>query len=96
MRHCIDGEDTDSGEDPAFIARRLVILAADIYNPNALLLFADTALRSVQSIGMPTRYFWGKWWCIWRHRRKSNSSYQTINKAMRLAEMTNRLYPPLA
>lgn len=44
-----------AGEDPAFIARRLVILASEdigLANPNALLL-ADTALRSVQSIGMP-------------------------------------------
>ena len=78
-----------AGEDPAFIARRLVILASEdigLANPNALLL-ADTALRSVQSIGMPeARIILGQVVVYLATSPKSNSSYQAINKAMRLAE----------
>ena len=95
-----DGSDADAalywmarmltaGEDPAFIARRLVILASEdigLANPNALLL-ADTALRSVQSIGMPeARIILGQVVVYLATSPKSNSSYQAINKAMRLAE----------
>lgn len=78
-----------AGEDPAFIARRLVILASEdigLANPNALLL-ADTALRSVQSIGMPeARIILGQVVVYLATSAKSNSSYNAINKAMALAE----------
>lgn len=78
-----------AGEDPAFIARRLVILASEdigLANPNALLL-ADTALRSVQSIGMPeARIILGQVVVYLATSAKSNSSYNAINKAMKLAE----------
>lgn len=78
-----------AGEDPAFIARRLVILASEdigLANPNALLL-ADTALRSVQSIGMPeARIILGQVVVYLATSAKSNSSYNAINAAMRLAE----------
>lgn len=78
-----------AGEDPAFIARRLVILASEdigLANPNALLL-ADTALRSVQSIGMPeARIILGQVIVYLATSAKSNSSYNAINKAMALAE----------
>ena len=45
----------NAGENPEFIARRLVISASEdigLANPNALIL-ADSALRSVKNIGMP-------------------------------------------
>lgn len=78
-----------AGEDPAFIARRLVILASEdigLANPNALLL-ADTALRSVQSIGMPeARIILGQVIVYLATSAKSNSTYNAINKAMKLAE----------
>ena len=78
-----------AGEDPAFIARRLVILASEdigLANPNVLLL-ADTALRSVQSIGMPeARIILGQVVVYLATSAKSNSSYNAINAAMRLAE----------
>lgn len=78
-----------AGEDPAFIARRLVILASEdigLANPNALLL-ADTALRSVQSIGMPeARIILGQVVVYLATSAKSNASYKAINAAMRLAE----------
>lgn len=74
-----------AGEDPAFIARRLVILASEdigLANPNALLL-ADTALRSVQSIGMPeARIILAQATVYLATSPKSNSSYNAINEAL--------------
>lgn len=78
-----------AGEDPAFIARRLVILASEdigLANPNALLL-ADTALRSVQSIGMPeARIILGQVAVYLATSPKSNSSYKAINTALAFAK----------
>ena len=77
------------GEPADFIARRLVILASEDIgnaNPNALLL-ADAALRSVQSIGMPeARIILAQVIVYLATSAKSNSSYQAINAAMKLAE----------
>ncbi|MDO4896784.1 MAG: replication-associated recombination protein A [Moraxella sp.] len=74
-----------AGEDPAFIARRLVILASEdigLANPNALLL-ADTALRSVQSIGMPeARIILAQATVYLATSPKSNSTYTAINEAL--------------
>jgi putative ATPase len=85
-----------AGEDPAFIARRLVILASEdigLANPNALLL-ADAALRSVQSIGMPeARIILGQVIVYLATSAKSNSSYHAINQAMRLAEHDQSAVP---
>ncbi|UXZ03998.1 replication-associated recombination protein A [Moraxella nasicaprae] len=78
-----------AGEDPAFIARRLVIAASEdigLANPNALLL-ADTALRSVQSIGMPeARIILGQVAIYLANSPKSNTSYNAINQAMAVAQ----------
>lgn len=75
----------DAGEDPAFIGRRLVILASEdigLANPNALLL-ADTALRSVQSIGMPeARIILAQATVYLATSPKSNTTYKAINEAM--------------
>ena len=77
------------GEPADFIARRLVILASEDIgnaNPNALLL-ADAALRSVQSIGMPeSRIILGQVAVYLATSAKSNSTYNAINAAMKLAE----------
>ncbi|ELA09324.1 recombination factor protein RarA [Moraxella macacae 0408225] len=78
-----------AGEDPSFIARRLVIVASEdigLANPNALLL-ADTALRSVHSIGMPeARIILGQVCVYLANSPKSNTSYRAINKAIHLAK----------
>ncbi|UNU72511.1 replication-associated recombination protein A [Moraxella nasovis] len=75
----------NAGEDPAFIARRLVILASEdvgLANPNALLL-AHTALQSIQSIGMPeARIILGQVVVYLANSPKSNSSYKAINEAI--------------
>ncbi len=77
------------GEPADFIARRLVILASEDVgnaNPNALLL-ADAALRSVQSIGMPeARIILGQVIVYLATSAKSNSTYNAVNAAMKLAE----------
>lgn len=78
-----------AGEDPAFIARRLVILASEdigLANPNALLL-ADTALRSVKEIGMPeARIILGQVIVYLATSPKSNSTYKAINDAIKFAQ----------
>lgn len=85
-----------AGEDAAFIARRLVILASEdigLANPNALLL-ADTALRSVQSIGMPeARIILGQVTVYLATSAKSNTSYKAINEAMICAKHTHAPVP---
>lgn len=85
-----------AGEDPAFIARRLVILASEdigLANPNALLL-ADTALRSVKEIGMPeARIILGQVVVYLATSPKSNSTYKAINEALKFAENDNSPVP---
>ncbi|UZA02731.1 replication-associated recombination protein A [Moraxella bovis] len=85
-----------AGEDPAFIARRLVILASEdigLANPNALLL-ADTALRSVKEIGMPeARIILGQVAIYLATSLKSNESYKAINKALEFAKTDNSPVP---
>ena len=88
----------EGGEDPAFIARRLVISASEdigLANPNALLL-ANAAFDAVMKIG-------------WREGRiplaeatvylatspKSNSAYEGINSALELVRQTGNLPVPL-
>lgn len=86
------------GEDPVFIARRLLILASEDIgnsNPNALLL-AGEAFRAVQAIGMPeSRIILGQIVVYLATSAKSNSTYLAINKAMQLAEQTAHLPVPL-
>lgn len=85
-----------AGEDPAFIARRLVILASEdigLANPNALLL-ADTALRSVQSIGMPeARIILAQATVYLATSPKSNSTYTAINEALAFVKNDNSPVP---
>ncbi|MDO4441444.1 MAG: replication-associated recombination protein A [Moraxella sp.] len=85
-----------AGEDPAFIARRLVILASEdigLANPNALLM-ADTALRSVQSIGMPeARIILAQATVYLATSPKSNSTYKAINDALAFVKNDNSPVP---
>lgn len=85
-----------AGEDPAFIGRRLVILASEdigLANPNALLL-ADTALRSVQSIGMPeARIILAQATVYLATSPKSNSTYTAINEALAFVQQDDSPVP---
>ncbi|WP_066802741.1 replication-associated recombination protein A [Moraxella oblonga] len=86
----------NAGEDPVFIARRLVILASEdigLANPNALLL-TDTALRSVKEIGMPeARIILGQVAIYLATSPKSNTAYQAINKALEFVKHDNSPVP---
>ena len=78
----------EGGEDVKFIARRLLILASEDIgnaNPNALML-AQSCFQAVTVIGLPESrtLFWGKRWCIWPPRVKSNASYKAIREARAL------------
>lgn len=73
------------GEDPLFIARRMIILASeDIGNasPNALLL-AEATFSAVDKIGMPeARIVLSQCATYLASSPKSNASYQAIDKAL--------------
>ena len=75
----------EGGEDPKFIARRLLVLAAeDIGNasPNALVL-AEATFRSVEKIGMPeSRIILAQCVTYLASQPKSNASYAAIEKAL--------------
>lgn len=86
------------GEEPRFIARRLVILASEdigLANPNALLL-ANACFDTVHKIGMPeARITLAETTIYLATSAKSNSAYLAINEALRLVEYdtTNRPVP---
>ena len=86
------------GEDPVFIARRMLIAASEDIgnsNPNALLL-AGECFRSVQAVGMPEcRIILGQCAVYLATSAKSNSTYLAINKAMELADKTSNSPVPL-
>lgn len=86
------------GEDVAFIARRLLILAAEDIgnaNPNALLL-AQSTFEAVRSLGMPEARIPLSQCAIYLAcSPKSNSSYRAIDEAMRLVRETGDLPVPL-
>ncbi|GAB4203231.1 MAG: replication-associated recombination protein A [Bacteroidia bacterium] len=73
------------GEDPVFIARRLIILAAEdigLANPNALLL-ANACFDAVHKIGMPeARIVLSETTIYLAQSAKSNSAYLAIDKAL--------------
>ncbi len=88
----------EGGEDPAFIARRLVILAAEdigLANPNALLL-ANACFDSLQKIGWPEgRIVLAETTIYLATSPKSNSAYLSIDEAIALARETGDLPVPL-
>ncbi len=87
-----------AGEDVKFIARRLIILAAEDIgnaNPNALLI-AQSTFESVNIIGMPeARIILSQCVIYLASSPKSNSSYKAINKAIEIVEKTGDLSVPL-
>lgn len=88
----------EGGEDPAFIARRLVISASEdigLANPNALLL-ANAAFDAVMKIGWPEgRIPLAEATVYLATSPKSNSAYEGINYAIDLVRQTGNLPVPL-
>lgn len=88
----------EGGEDPAFIARRLVISASEdigLANPNALLL-ANAAFDAVMKIGWPEgRIPLAEVTVYLATSPKSNSAYEGINHALELVRQTGNLPVPL-
>lgn len=88
----------EGGEDPAFIARRLVISASEdigLANPNALLL-ANAAFDAVMKIGWPEgRIPLAEATVYLATSPKSNSAYEGINNALELVRQTGNLPVPL-
>jgi putative ATPase len=88
----------EGGEDPKFIARRLVISAAEdigLANPNALLL-ANAAFDAVQKIGWPEgRIPLAECTVYLATSPKSNSAYLGIDAALELVRRTGNQLVPL-
>ena len=86
------------GEDPLFIARRLVILASEdvgLANPTALLL-ANATFDAVHKVGMPEgRIPLAQCVVYLACSPKSNSAYMAVNKALGFVEKTGNLPVPL-
>lgn len=87
------------GEDPKFIARRLIISAAEdigLANPNALLL-ANTCFDALQKIGWPEgRIILAETTIYLAASQKSNSAYLAIDKALDFVEKSGNLPVPLS
>ena len=88
----------EGGEDPLFIARRMVILASEDIgnaNPNALVL-ANTCFQAVHQIGYPEcRIILSQTVCYLASSPKSNASYMAIEDAADLVKRTADLPVPL-
>ena len=88
----------EGGEDPQFIARRMVISASEdigLANPNALLL-ANAAFDTVMKIGWPeARIALAECAVYLATSPKSNSAYLAIDQALALVRETGNLPVPL-
>ncbi len=88
----------EGGEDIEFIARRLVILAAEdigLANPNALLM-ANSCFQAIHVIGMPeARIILSQTAIYLATSPKSNSAYLSIDQAIELVRRTGDLPVPL-
>ena len=75
----------NGGEDPMFLARRIVICASEdvgLANPNALVV-ANAAMQAVHMVGMPeARILLSEAAIYVANSKKSNASYLAINKAL--------------
>ncbi len=89
----------EGGEDPIFIARRMVILASEDIgnaNPTALVL-ATNGLQAAQAIGYPEcRIILSQVAVYLATSPKSNSTYKAIGKAQELVRKTGSLDVPLS
>ena len=75
----------NGGEDPVFLARRIVICASEdvgLANPNALVI-ATSAMQAVTMVGMPeARIILAEAAVYVAKSKKSNTTYNAINKAL--------------
>ncbi len=88
----------EGGEDPLFIARRMIILASeDIGNANpTALVIANNCFQAVNTIGMPeSRIILSQAAIYLASSAKSNASYLAINEAMEAVKQTGGLPVPL-
>jgi len=88
----------EGGEDPKFIARRLLISASEdigLANPNALLI-ANNCFQAVQAVGWPeSRIILSQCTIYLANSAKGNAAYMAINKAQQLVKETGNLGIPL-
>ena len=87
-----------AGEDPVFIARRMLIMASeDIGNANpTAMIMASEAIQAIRAIGMPEgRIILSQVAVYLATSPKSNASYVAIDEAIALAEQTAHLPVPL-
>ena len=88
----------EGGEDPKFIARRLIISAAEdvgLANPNALLM-ANNCFQAVESVGFPeARIILAQCTLYLATSPKGNAAYMAINKAQEIVRETGNLGVPL-
>ncbi|MCF8299243.1 MAG: replication-associated recombination protein A [Saprospiraceae bacterium] len=88
----------EGGEDPKFIARRMLILASEDIgnaNPNALLL-ANACFDAINKIGCPeSRIILSQTAVYLASSAKSNASYKAINDAQQIVKNTGDLPVPL-
>lgn len=88
----------EGGEDPKFIARRLLISASEdigLANPNALLM-ANNCFQAVQAVGWPeARLILSQCTIYLATSPKGNASYMAINRAQQLVKETGNLGVPL-
>jgi putative ATPase len=89
----------EGGEDPKFIARRMIILASEDIgnaNPNALLL-ATSCFQAVTMIGMPeSRIILSQTATYLASSAKSNAAYLAIGKAQEMVRKVGDLPVPIA
>jgi putative ATPase len=88
----------EGGEDPKFIARRLLILASEdigLANPTALVI-ANSTFQAVQAIGWPeSRIILSQCAIYLAHSPKGNASYKAINYAQKVVQETGDLSVPI-
>ena len=88
----------EGGEDIKFIARRMIILAAEdigLANPNALIL-ANSTFQSINTVGLPEgRIILSQCAIYLATSPKSNSAYKAINNAQENIKKTGNLSIPL-
>ena len=89
----------EGGEDPKFIARRLIISASEdigLANPNALLM-ANTTFQAVEKIGWPeSRIILAQCTIYLADSPKGNGAYIAINNAQQTVQKTGNLNVPIA
>lgn len=88
----------EGGEDPKFIARRLIISASEdigLANPNALLI-ANNTFQAVQSVGWPeARIILAQCTIYLASSPKGNAAYMAINRAQQTVKATGDLSIPI-